>query len=208
MLMSPAKLEHLRAAAQAVEGWEHWATSVNPWAVGLFPLIQRHRHTLRTLSLMPVSTWAGETTFDLRDFTSLVELTISCWHEEGRKDTNPTDELELLAPALRILRWDFRMYEDGTAPLSRKHYEYQLSWLRRLVKAAVMHVETLERIEILYPDDGLSVAWPPLDTRGENHYYPWEDFQDIANEVRPSGVDVWYAEPQFSVTRNPEQAQA
>jgi len=150
-----------------------------PVAMTLAPLIALHKDTLRFLTIKPICTHQGRSTYDLRDFTSLEELTVSCWYEGRRMDWQPGDASKLLAPSLRRLRWDFQSCD------AEDH-----------LPSILGRDSSLRRIEIFYPLAD-SYAHPPA-AATEVCNYPWDGFDRLADEVRPAGIEVWYLKPTVS----------
>lgn len=162
------------------------------WTLAIFKqVLAIHRSTLRSIKLYAVGI-SGLAGFDLRDFESLEELSLSSactGHQNPVRDHMIGVPTNLLAPRLRVFHWDLTLQDQQHCEGLDDFGQEEEDWLRALVREALARGCPLQRIEIEFtPDSGY----------GFNGIYPWDRMDALGADLRPYGIKVCYNLPSIS----------
>lgn len=182
----PAKLESF-TFRMPMSGYYSGETALSKYSLAVLqPILAHQKASLSYVQIAEIFN-DGLEGFDVTDFPNLQFLSLS--HDLTGLDTTLVPNL--VAPGLRIFRWDMKLEDQQCGERLGDFCEPQETWLRVLVATAVERKTALREIRINFrPEGGL---------QGHHGFtqdqYPWDRMDKLANEFRPHGIDLTYNPP-------------
>ncbi|KAL7913905.1 hypothetical protein GGI35DRAFT_438910 [Trichoderma velutinum] len=174
----PAKLESFSFTGCVGITPHTWSLST------IASILSPHKATLRSITIGALQE-RGLVDFDLTDFESLENLSLSAWATGfvAGYETN------LLSPRLTNFRWSFTA-EDEWGPFLRDFGEEQEHWLKQLATAAIVRKLPLQGIYIQYTPDVFGSEIPEI--------YPWDRMEHISRDIQNDGISLSWTNPNLS----------
>ncbi|KAL2826934.1 hypothetical protein BJY01DRAFT_229456 [Aspergillus pseudoustus] len=163
------------------------------WSLAtLHPILAIHKSTLRRISIRCINR-AGLAGFDLREFPNLEDLKLSALTTCRNREHRYTPEYQyipnLLAPRLRIFRWDLTLEDQQCSEQLEDFAQREEDFLRAFASAAVQAASpsSLREIRVKFTPD--AYVWDA------DALYPWDRMDAVDREFRDRGIRVKYNAP-------------